>query len=53
MEAHGKAVKDRVDDASDRVQKGPKKANPTDDGRFKVGEEGESDAHDLASARQP
>jgi hypothetical protein len=51
METHGETLKDRVDDAPDRVQKGPKKADPTDDGRFKVGEEG--DAHDLAASRQP
>lgn len=53
MESHGKTLKDRVDDASDRVQRGPKKADPTDDGRFQVGDEGASDAHDLASSRQP
>jgi len=51
METHGKALKDRVDDASDGVQKGPKKNHPTADGRSRVGDEG--DAHDLAHSRQP
>lgn len=50
MEAHGKSLKDRVDD-SDSVQKGPKKDHPTVDGRSQVGDEG--DAHDLAHSRQP
>ncbi|KAI0129173.1 hypothetical protein BJ170DRAFT_594993 [Xylariales sp. AK1849] len=43
IEAHGEAVKDRIDDA---VAKGPKRADASSGGRVIVGETG--DLHDLA-----
>lgn len=49
-EMHGKALKDRVDDSAS-VFKAPKKEDPTIDGRYQVGDEG--DVHYLAYTKQP
>ena len=48
MEAHGEALKDKVDGA---VRTTEKKADESSGGRVMVGETG--DLHDLAAGRQP